>query len=206
MSEGYTVLRVTEDGVPFREHHQRRLARGGPGASAAFAAFCAQAAPGIYALRYEAGALEVTPRARSLLRPGIGVRYAVSPFASLQGRFPKPAPPNDYQAVRNTGWVTLLTDRSGEELFEACTAAVIAWTGRRWITPPEDRPRVASVVEDALEEAGLLDRAPLRVAARQPLLLLNAVVGACPVSAPELPAVPEAALEEVERALRGFVR
>lgn len=198
----YTVLRVTADGVPFRAHHARRIAAGGEDARAAFEAFCAVAAPGIYALRFEGGALSAEPRTHSRLWAGIPVGYAVSPFTNRVGRFAKPPPPSPYAKVRTEGIATLLTDREGEEIFEACSAAVIAWTGERWVMPPPDRPRVASVAEAALEEAGLLTPAPIRVALRQPLLLLNAVIGACTVAPSPCALPPPAAIALVERALR----
>jgi hypothetical protein len=195
----YTVLRVSGAGVLLRAHHARRFSAAGPQALQAFDAFCARATEGIWALRFEHGALRAEPRARSRLSPGIGVRYAPSPMVGRTGAFPKP--PGGYEAVRAPGVATLLTDPSGEELYEACSAAVIAWTGRGWIAPPPDRPRVASVAVAALEEAGLLSRGPILRADRPPLLLLNAVVGACPLDPNQIPPPPPSEVARVAQAL-----
>jgi hypothetical protein len=195
----YTVLRISEAGVLLRAHHARRFAPGGARSLEAFDAFCARATPGIWALRFEDGALHAERREGSRLRPGIPVRYAPSPMAHRQGAFPKPM--RGYEAVRRMGVATLLTDPSGEELYEACSAAVIAWTEEGWVAPPADRPRVASVAVAALEDAGLLTFAPILRAARPPLLLLNAVVGACSPDPDQVPPPPPDQVARVEQAL-----
>jgi hypothetical protein len=195
----YTVLRVSEAGVLLRAHHRRRFAAAGEQAAEAFDAFCARVDPGIWALHFEAGALRAERREQSRLWPGISVRYALSPMAHRQGAFPKPR--RGYEAVRAGGVATLLTDPSGEELYEACSAAVIAWTAEGWIVPPADRPRVASVAVAALEQAGLLSPARILKAARPPLLLLNAVVGACTLDPEQVPPPPPEQVARVEQAL-----
>lgn len=197
----YTVLRVTEGGVLFRAHHARRFDRAGPRARAAFESFCQSALPGIHVLRFEQGALRTQLRAASRLQPGIAVRWRVSPHAGRVGGFAKPAPPCPYDAVRASGVATLLTDARGEELLEACSASVIAWTGDGWIAPPDDRPRVQGVAEAALRASGILRSAPIQKVARQPILLVNAVIGACTVDPAQLPLPPEDAVAAVERAL-----
>jgi hypothetical protein len=156
-------------------------------------------------LRYEGGELRSEQRASSRLHPGIGVRWAVSPFVGTIGRFAKPSPPSRYDPVRAAGLATLLMDASGEELLESCSASVIAWSGAGWIAPPKDRPRVDGVAERALEDAGMLTFAPIRVAARQPILLLNAVIGSCTVDPTQLPLPPAGAIAELERVLLATV-
>jgi hypothetical protein len=86
--DGYTVFRLLEHGVmPLRRLHAERL---GPGASAALQVFSADAAPGLYRARWDGSTLTATPRGPSRLRDGLPTRLAVSPFAHLVGRFPKP--------------------------------------------------------------------------------------------------------------------
>lgn len=203
----YTVLRKDAAGVWFRAHHLERLRAAGPAAVAGFERFCESAEEGIYAVRAEPdGTLRTERRAASRLREGMPVRYAVSPFADRQGPFPKPAPPNAYAAVRREGVVTLLTDPRGSELYEACSAGVVAWTGAGWIVPPREAPRVDSVAERALWASGRVKAAPIGVGSGMPLVLINAVVGALTLDPVDVPLPPAGALAQLLEVFRATAR
>lgn len=198
--DGYTVFRLLEHGVmPLRRLHAERL---GPGASAALQVFSADAAPGLYRARWDGSTLTATPRGPSRLRDGLPTRLAVSPFAHLVGRFPKPAPPSPYDSVRLDGVATLLTDPSGTRLYESCVAGLVAWDGERLVVPPEEAPAVASVAERAVLEHLAPCRAPLWVSADWPLLLVNAAVGTCAVASPGRSPFPAAARARLDDLLR----
>jgi hypothetical protein len=174
----YTVLRV-ENGVPLFEQHVRRL---GPDASDALRHLASFALDGIYRVAWDGKQLSTWTVERSRLVDGIEIRFAVSPFVNQRGRFPKPAPPCGYDTVRVEGVSTLLTDAAGLEVFEACSAAVVAWDGEKLVLPPEDRPGVWSTAEAELAARFEHRRAPLLISEPWPWLLLNAVVGTCSVS------------------------
>ncbi|MCA2980921.1 MAG: hypothetical protein INH41_10795 [Myxococcaceae bacterium] len=185
---GYSVLRVDDGGrLPLRRLHAERL---GPGAGPALARFARRAAPGVYRATWNGEALTVTARGPSRLRDGLPTRLVPSPFAHVRGRFPKPAPPSPYEAVRLDGMVSLLTDEGGHQLYEACVAGLVAWSGAALVLPPEDAPAVASVAERAIAERLSPQRAPLLVSDRWPLLLVNAAVGTCAPAVPGRGAFP----------------
>lgn len=202
----YTVLKIDERGVWFREHHARRLAPDGGESLAAFDRFCAAAEPGIWAVWLEKGVIRAERRAASRLRDGMPVRFHVSPFAQGRRMFQKPAPPNAYASVRADGMATLLTDAPGSELYESCSAAIIAWTPEGWCVPPRDRPRVDSVAERALWAAGLLRESPIRARVRLPLALVNAVVGVCTLDPAQVPTPAATELARVQAALSATAR
>ena len=201
----YTTLRVSEAGVVLHDFHVERLAPEGPQALAAFARFAREAAPGAYSLRVAGGKLRAERRAGTALAPGMPVRFAVSPFAGGRGRFPKPEPPSPYDAVRLPGVATLLTSADGAEIYESCAAAVLGWDGGRFVCAPDDRPRVASVAEAAVRAALPTVRAPLLVAGALPLVLVNALAGACPVDAGRAE-FPRDALDRLERLVEASAR
>ncbi|MCU0699373.1 MAG: hypothetical protein MUC96_22950 [Myxococcaceae bacterium] len=180
-AQGYTVLRVLAGGrLPLRRLHAERL---GPGADEALVHFARTASPGLYRATWSGSALTATPRGPSRLREGQPGRFVPSPFIGTVGRFPKPAPPSPYDAVRVEGVVSLLTSADGHELYEACVAGLVAWDGG-FVLSPENVPAVASVAERAIVERLAPRRATLRAESSWPLLLVNAAVGTC---APALP-------------------
>jgi hypothetical protein len=170
----FTTLRVTAAGVVLFDQHARRL-----GSAAALAAFARTATPGVYRVILEGERLHATPREESRLRDDLALRLLPSPLPRSAGRIPKPGAPGIYDAVRLPGLATLLTSEDGRELWESCSAAVIAWDGIRLVSPPLDRPRVRSTAEDALDEAGLLTHAPVSTET-QSLLLINALGAVIP--------------------------
>lgn len=193
-----TTLAVVPGGVLHHGDHARRLAAEGPAALAAFARFAASAAAGIYTLNAEGAHLEIVPRAAARLVDGLPVRLRPSPFATLGGAFPKPAAPSPYDTVRVPGVLTLLT--VGDELVEACIAALVAWDGRSLVLPPDDRPRVASIAEAVLVRALPVRRAPLRTDDDTPLFAINAVACAA-VDLAGRPPFPAEVRHAVELAL-----
>jgi hypothetical protein len=179
----YTTLRVVDGGVVLLEGHARRLApRGGPVLDR-FLAFARSAAPGVYALTARGESLSVGGRSGSSLFDGIPWRLAVSPVAGAAGALAKPAPPGPYASVRAPGMATLLTSPDGGEIWEACVAAVVGWDGERLVLAPADRPRVASTAEQAIASGLPVTRAPILSRGAMPLLLVNAVKGACALEA-----------------------
>lgn len=196
----YTTLLMTARGVRLRTLHRARLAPEGDWVAAAFDAFEASAAPGVYGLTARDGTLQVTPRPPSTLVNGLPVRFAASPVADLHGAFPKPPSPCAYDAVRLPGVATLLTDPAGVEIWESCRAAVLAWD-EGWVAPPDDRPRVRSVALAAVREVLSVREAPLPAASSSPLVLLNAVAGAVVPSVPGRRAPPAGALAALRDAL-----
>ncbi len=182
MSEPYTVLRVTKaSGVPLFEGHVRRLGESSRGALRHFAS---ETAAGIYRVTWDGKQLTTLLRPASRLVEGMSTRFVVSPFADQRGRFAKPSPPNLYDAVRIDGVSSLLTDRAGEELYEACVASIVAWDGKSLVLPPEEVPAVASLAEAEVAAKLPVRRARLMIAGDWPLLLINAVAGTCQVQVP----------------------
>lgn len=195
----YSLVRVTSAGVVLCDYHARRFAPYGEHARAAFLRFAAAAAPGIWAVSVdEGGALRTEARSRTRLFDDMPVRWRCSPVLDRTGRFPKPSSPSPYDAVRREGVATLLTSANGREVFEACSAAVLGWDGDRWVCPPADRPRVWSTAEQAVREHMSASEAPLAVVAPLPLLLVNAVKGACTIAAPDRDPLPPRAVAEIE--------
>ncbi len=178
-SGAYTSISVNERGVVLFEQHCARLAPAGSECVLAFRRFAASAARGVYSIRAQRDGLEVTPRGPSALVDGISTRLLSSPYLDRVGCYAKPLPPSRYDDVRIRGVATLLTSADGTELFESCTASVIVWTGERLITPPLDRPAVASTAIAALHASGLITFAPIATDSAEPLALVNAVAGVC---------------------------
>jgi hypothetical protein len=173
MSVRFTALRLTRaGGVPLFEGHVRRLGEDSRGALRHFASLSAE---GVYRVSWDGKQLTTTLRRPSRLVEGMPTRFAVSPFAGQRGRFPKPGPPSPYEGVRVEGVATLLTDATGEELYEACVASVVAWDGQSLVLVPEDVPAVASVAEAELAAKCAVRRARILVKSDWPLLLINAV-------------------------------
>lgn len=189
-----TTLRVVEAGVLLYRAHRERL---GPLSAAAFDDFAACASPGVYSVSAEDGRLEVVPRERSRLFDGIPTRRRPSPLPPGRGPLPKPASPSPYDAVRAAGVATLLTDASGVEVLESCSAAVLWWDGRQLVAAPEDRSRVASTAEGELLARLPVRRAPLLLEPKAPFVLVNAVVLTCLPEGSTFPAAVRAQLDEV---------
>lgn len=176
---GYTVLRVTEQfTIPLLQRHAQRLGGEALGALRHFISFVV--APGVYRVTWDGRQLSTLELPGSRLLEGMTTRALTSPFASVAGRFPKQGSPSPYDAVRMNGVSTLLTDASGTEVFEACSAAVVAWNGSALVLPPENRPAVASLAEAAIATHEQVVRAPIRLAESWPLLLVNAVTTCVP--------------------------
>jgi hypothetical protein len=194
----YTLLRVVPEGVLLYEEHRARLAPAGAHIVAQFERFASAASPGVYALRADGDQLAIEPRAGSRLFDGMPVRFAPSPFAGRHASFPKPPSPSPYDAVRVPGWTTLLTSADGEEVFESCAAAVVAWDGTRLVLVPDDRPRVQSTAEHALRAGIACAVAPLLRQDRAPLALVNAVAGLCVPAVEGRPAFPAIAREHID--------
>lgn len=198
----YTALKVTETGVVLFDAHRRRL---GVAYEAAFDAFAATAEPGIYGLRGVDGRLESTRRDRSRLFEGIPVRFLPSPIADRRGPQVKTPSPSPWDAVRQDGVATLLTSPDGAELYESCTASVLAWDGATLIAPPDDAPRIASVTEAFLLARHPHRRATIRRDAGWALVLVNAVAGVC-VTALDAPPFPTEVLSALRDTLAASTR
>lgn len=185
----YTVLRVADDfTIPLLHRHAERLGDGAFAALKHFVSFVVD--PGIYRVTWDGRQLSTLLRPASRLREGMPTRRLVSPMAKQRGRFPKPAPPSAYDAVRLDGVSTLLTNEAGDELYEACSATVAAWDGESVVLPPEDAPAVASLAEAAIAANEPVRRSPIAAAGAWPLLLVNAVVGTCAIDVPGRGAFP----------------
>jgi hypothetical protein len=209
----YTLLQVTEGGIVLRQYHLRRLGLAvsapGPGgapeaAMASFARFAAGAAPGAWAVWREGDAVRAERRPGTRLFDGMRARLATSPIAGSEGPIPKPAPPSIYDGVRRPGVATLLTSVDGAEIYEACVAAVLGWDGERVVCVPRDRPRVLSTAEAAVRDHLPVVEAPIEARSRMPVLLVNALKGACAVDLPGREAFPVRARGEVERLFRSL--
>ena len=194
MTLRYTTLRVTEAGVVLYAAHRERL---GSDTQLAFDRFAATATPGVYAVSAEGGVLDVVRRAGSRLFDGIPTRHLPSPLAPGRGALAKPAPPCPYDAVRTQGCATLLTDESGAEILESCSAAVLTWDGRALVAAPEDRSRVASTAEGAILARLSFRRAPRLVKDAAALILVNAVALTCLPQGSTFPSAVRAQLDEV---------
>jgi hypothetical protein len=188
----YTVLRVVESGVVLLREHEDRFRVAGPAALGAFQRFASEASPGLYALTWRNGELSVQVRTTTSLFEGIPVRYMVSPLAGGHS-IPKTPPPNPYGVVRQPGVATLLTSADGLEIFESCTAGVVAWEDDSFVVPPEDRPRLVSTTVTAIERALRPRREPICRGDSRALALVNAVSGLVIPVMPERPSFPAAA-------------
>ncbi len=190
----YTTIRVTEAGVILYAAHRARL---GPEAERAFDRFAAHASPGVYALTARDGNIDIVRRGGSRLFDGVPTRALPSPLAPGRGPQPKEPSPSAYDAVRVQGQATLLTDGSGEELLESCSAAVLAWDGSILVAAPEDRSRVASTAEGAILARLPFRRAPRPLDGGWPILLVNAVVLTCVPRGSIFPLAVRAQVDEV---------
>lgn len=179
-SSSYTVLRVAAGRCSMFEQHVQRL---GEQSRQHLLDFARVTATGAYRAWWNGHDLRTEQRADSSLCDGLPAHFCVSPVAMVKGRFPKPAPPCVYDAVRAQDGVTLLTDAAGVEVYESSVAAVVAWDGEVLVLPPLDAPAVASVAEAAVAEAWRHRRAPIPVANAWPLLLINALGSCAPLIA-----------------------
>lgn len=187
---GYTVLRVTEQfTIPLLHRHAQRLGDEALGALQHFISFVVE--PGVYRVTWVGRQLSTLKLPGSRLVEGMATRVMASPFNEKSGRFPKHGSPSPYDAVRAEGVSTVLTDAGGGEVFEACSAAVVAWNGSALVLPPEDRPAVASLAEAAIAKQEVVVRAPIRLADAWPLLLVNAVTTCVPKGSSFPPAIRE---------------
>lgn len=181
MTAHYSVIRVVDAHLPLFEEHVHRL---GEASRAPLRQFVSQAESGVYRVLWDGAELKTTRRADSRLKEGSPTRLMVSPFAGQRGRFAKPAPPSPYDSVREEGITSLLTDASGQELYEAGVASIVAWDGTSLVLPPEEVPAVASVAEARIASQFSSRRARIMVESDWPLLLINAVVGTCELNIP----------------------
>jgi hypothetical protein len=194
----YTVLTITsEQGVPLLERHVKRL---GLRSREAVLKFTREAMPGVYRLTWTGAELLTQARGPSRLVENMPVRFVVSPYVTLRGRFAKPAPPNRYESVREAGIATLLTSEDGRELYESDSAALVAWNGALVLTPLEV-PGVRSIAEEALVDALPHTRAPILRESDWPLLLINAVAGTCAIDVPGRAPFPASEREKIASAL-----
>lgn len=174
---GYTVLRVTEAYViPLLHRHAVRL---GVDAVGALNHFRSLTDPGLYRVTWDGRQLTTLKLPGSRLREGMPVRLLPSPFVGQHRRFTKPSPPSPYDTVRVDGVATLLTSADGSELYESCSATIVAWDGSSIVLAPEEVPAVASLAEAAIAEHEPIRRRPIAAANDWPLLLVNAAIGSC---------------------------
>ncbi len=201
-------MRLVRNGVVLGSYHRRRLGLElGGEASAKFARLARESAPGVWAVTAQGDRVVAEPRGDSRLADGMPVRFAISPVSGSTGALPKPEPGGAYEAVREPGVATLLTSADGREILEACVAAVVGWDGKRVVCVPAERPRVWSCAEQAIREHLEYRERPLRADSDEPLLLVNAVKGACEVSAPgraPFPAKARQSLDALFAALTGW--
>ncbi len=194
----WTVLRVVEAGVVLRDGHRSRLA-----ATAAsrhkFDAFAAEAEPGVYAISTVGGEWRVMPRSGSMMRDGLPVRYAASPLSGRVGLVDKPAAPSPFDLVRDPAWCTVLTDDSGQRLFECCVAGLVGWSDGRFVLPPIDAPRIRSVSEAAIRAHLDWSERPLWRDETAPLGAVNAVAGLCRPRFDGRDPLPDAACATIAR-------
>jgi len=194
----YTALIIHEGGkIPLLERHVRRL---GLRSREAVLKFARDATPGVYRLTWTGAELISEARGPSRLIENMRVRFVVSPYVSLRGRFAKPAPPNRYEAVREAGLATLLTSEDGLELYESDSAALVAWNGG-FVLPPLEVPGVRSLAEEALVEALPHTRAPIVRESAWPLLLINAIAGTCAIDVPGRAPFPPGEREKIASVL-----
>lgn len=202
----WTVLRVVDEGVVLRDFHAARFAGESAPVRASFERFAAESVPGIYALEAAGGVLHVHARSASRLVDGMPVRLVVSPLQAHAGPRAKAPPPGPYASVRVDGVCTLLTSPDGTELYESCTASLVAWNGAQLVLVPADRPRVASTSEAALRAFGTCASRPLWCASAEPLAVVNAVKGCCRIDVPGRDGFPQAAVARVDEVLRAATR
>lgn len=193
----YTSLRATEDGVLFYDQHLARFKRAaGAEGEKAFRDFAENVRPGAWSLRFDEGGLTVKAMPGSRLFDGMPAVLRPSPLAPGSPALEKPAPPGPYAPLRIDGVSVLLSSLDGGEIWESCSAAVLAFDGRGLIHPPDDRPRVRSTAEAHLRSLLPMRAAPVPSDCRA-LLLVNAVKGACLLEPPRSGEFPAALLETV---------
>jgi hypothetical protein len=181
----YTLLRATEAGVVLADYHLRRLSLSKDSAARnAFIQFTRRAQPGVWAVWTDpVTGIQVEERPGTRLRDGIPVRLATSPVLGGTATIAKSAPPSAYERVRVKGRATLLTSADGQEIFEACSAAAMAWDGQQLVCVPSDRPRVWSTSETAIRDHFPVHEAPISPSCAS-IVLVNAVKGTCLLAEP----------------------
>ena len=185
----FTTLKKGPQGVPFLAAHLERLLGDRARDSNIVHDFKAQLGlqpDGIISVQCDAHSYVFSHRSRSRYFDGIPLRYLPTPL-STSGPVAKCASPSEYDAVRQAGIATILTDPSGQELFEACSSALLGWTGAGLVMTPDDRPRVQSIAEKYLKIAMNIHRVALRKDAGLALLLVNAVGVFTPEHGPVFP-------------------
>lgn len=197
----YTRLRISEKGIVLCDYHLRRL--GLPREQLdAFVEVARKSAPSAWSVWWQDNRLNWLRSDGSQLHDGIPVRYATSPVADQSGAQPKPRTPCVYDAVRLKDVATLLTSTDGQEVYEACRAAVVGWDGNKLVCTPNDRPRVWSTTETAIREHLSVTEAPIPAHSTMPILLVNAVKGPCTVSDPHRQAFPRQAQRQIMQLLQ----
>lgn len=192
----YTRLKVTEEGIVLCDYHLRRLAVGGEELEA-FVGVAKKTGPSVWSLWLQDGQWHWQQGSGSQLHDGIAVRYATSPVADQSGAQPKPRAPCVYDAVRARDSATLLTSVDGQQIYEACRAAIVGWDGTKLVCTPQDRPRVWSTTEAAIREHLPVNEAPIPVHSTMPILLINAVKGPCTVSDPKRQPFPRSTQHQI---------
>jgi hypothetical protein len=193
----FTTLKVDDNGVLLYVLHEERFRMAGDAAVAAYRQFAAGAASGNYNLYWDNKNLLIKARGESRLVDGMPVRYRVSPIANLKNRIDKPAPPSIYSDLVESGLSTMLTSADGNEMFESCSAAVIAWNGKNIIRVPDDRPAVRSTMEGLLKIIPGVIEEPILKDSTYPIALVNALKCVCTLAVEGRDAFPVEQLDKI---------
>ena len=197
----FTTLRKTAEGVLFLPQHLERLFAFTARAEFFVQQFKEQLARepvGIVSIAFDNSQLTFTHRTASSLFEGIAMRKAVSPITGNQP-IPKSASPSEYDAFRVPEIATLLTDATGNEVYESSVSAILAWNGVSLVAVPDDRPRVQSIAEKEIAARIHVQRIPIVFDAHWPLLLVNAVGCVEPRQAPAFPPALRTSIDAVYR-------
>jgi hypothetical protein len=196
----YTVLRITNASVVLWDYHVRRLGLGQDSvAYQSLVRFVRAATPGVWAIGLDGQrGLQVEARSGSRLYDGMPARLTMSPVAGNVGYRSKTKSPGPYDGVRQHGVATLLTDASGTELYEACSAAIVAWDGQRIVCVARECPRVWSTAENAIRDHLPVGEATIPVGS-DAILLVNAVKGICELEAPHSQAFPARVRRDIDQ-------
>jgi hypothetical protein len=193
----FTTLKVTDKGVLLFALHEERFHNAGKEAIMAYHRFAAEAAPGIYNLYWDNKKMHIKTRGESRLFDGMPVRFIISPLAHTHHRIEKPPSPSIYSGLIEPGIATLLTSAEGKEIYESCSAAVIAWDGKNILKVPRDRPGVKSTMLELLNVLPHIKEQPILRASDYPIALINAVKCTCIVSMEGRKPFPDDQLERI---------
>jgi hypothetical protein len=94
----------------------------------------------------------------------------------------------------------------GNEMIESDGASIVGWDGSKYVLSSKDLPRVASISERALREHLPWRESVLATNGSMPVVLINAIKGACRLQIPNREPFPEKAVKAIDELFETLTR